>query len=352
MATIRDKQPSADAGRVIVDNQLADLETDISKLYEKTGKEIQDELDSFLAKYKEADKKKQELVKEGKMSEEEYKDWRERQIFRSDAMQAKIDDLSNTMVNADKAAMRMVNGQLPETYATSYNFGIFRGETYANELNLDYTPFTLYNKNAVRILSTQDPDLIPWKPSINKKEDKAWNRSHIQDAVRQGILKGDSMDKIADRLMPVVGMDETAAIRTARTAVNGIENKARHDSADKLIEGGIPMVRTWICTHDSRTRDSHILLDGKHPDDNGYYENGLEYPGDPSGDPAEVYNCRCNELTTMEGIDHSKDKELYDQFMKENYFEDWQSMKEKQSKSHKEEDFQANKAKAEKKRKE
>ena len=49
---------------------------------------------------------------------------------------------------------------------------------------------------------------------------------------------------------------------------------------------------------DDRTRESHANLDHEIQELEDEFSNGLQYPGDPSGDPSEVYNCRC----TMKGF--------------------------------------------------
>ena len=49
----------------------------------------------------------------------------------------------------------------------------------------------------------------------------------------------------------------------------------------------------WIATADSRTRESHVELDGEVVGINEPFSNGLDYPGDPAGDAAETINCRC-----------------------------------------------------------
>lgn len=346
MAKIRDKQPDADAGRMMVDEQLEDLEARLTALYSKTAKEVQSDLDEFMKRYEAQDEEKKALVESGNMTPKQYEDWKERQIFRSNAMQAKIDDLTQRMVHADEQAMALVNNQLPETYATSYNFGGFKGEMLADAAGFDYTQFSIINQDAVRILMKEDPDLIPWKPDVDVPEDEKWNRQKVQEAVLQGIVKGDSMDDVAKRLLPVVNMDKNAAIRTARTAVNGVENKARKDATQRVKDAGIPMVERWSCTHDDRTRDTHILLDGTEPNKDGKYGEGilatlLEYPGDPAGDPEEIYNCRCGTTSSLAGIDHSKDSELYAQMMEQNYYDDWISVK--SSIDEKETAFQAKK---------
>ena len=333
MAKIRDKQPDADAGRVIVDEQLEKLEARLTSIYGQASKEMQSDLNSFMERYKDQDEAQKAKVENGEITQKQYEDWKNRQIFRSNAMQAKIDDLAQRMVHADEQAMAMVNDQLPETYATSYNFGGYKGETYANEAGFDYTQFTIINQDAVKTLMKDNPDLIPWKPDVDVPEDKKWNRQKVQEAVLQGIVKGDSMDDVAKRLLPIVNMDKNAAIRTARTAVNGIENKGRKDATERVKEAGIPMVERWSCTHDDRTRDTHILLDGTEPNNEGKFGEGIlstliEYPGDPAGDPEEVYNCRCGLVSTIAGIDHTKDKDLYAQMMEKDYFEDWVNVKE------------------------
>ena len=149
---IRNKQPDADAGRVIVDDQLSSLEKDIARLYAQTGKDVQSDMQNFMAKFAQNDASMRAKVKSNEITLEDYINWRERTIWRTDAMKAKVDDLTQRMVHADKQAMAMVNNELPEIYATSYNFGGFRGETYANAAGFDYTQFTVINQDAVKIL--------------------------------------------------------------------------------------------------------------------------------------------------------------------------------------------------------
>ena len=53
----------------------------------------------------------------------------------------------------------------------------------------------------------------------------------------------------------------------------------------------------------NRTRHSHRLLDGETRDVDDTFSNGCEYPGDPKGEPAEVYNCRCTLISQIEGFE-------------------------------------------------
>ena len=121
-------------------------------------------------------------------------------------------------------------------------------------------------------------------------------------AVLQGILQGESMDAIAGRFRDVLGMNQSSAIRNARTAVTYAENQGRLDSYEKAQANGTVLVKVWASAHDSRTRESHVLLDGEEVGIDDKFSNGLKCPGDPDGIGAEVYNCRCAMGTRIIGF--------------------------------------------------
>mgnify|MGYP003292048634 CR=1 FL=1 len=322
MAKIRDIHDSADYGRVIVDNQLQDLEARITRVYADASHSMKQKLDNYFDKYADADKAMRNKVDNNEITMDQYIEWRNKKIMHTEKMTAQIADLTQTMLHADQTAMAMVRETLPETYATSYNFGGYRGEAYAQAAGIDYTSFTIYNKDTVRILAKDNPKLLP-DPKVDIPKDKRWNRQHIQSAITQGILQGESINKISARLLQVTDMDKKAAIRNARTMVNGVENRGRKDATERVVEAGIPMVEVWSATNDDRTRESHLLLDGKQPNEDGYFDNGCMYPGDPEGAAEEVYNCRCALLSFIKGIDHSEEVSLNKEMMDGEGFDDW-----------------------------
>ena len=110
------------------------------------------------------------------------------------------------------------------------------------------------------------------------------------------------MDKIASRLSKVTDMNETAAIRNARTMVTGAENKGRQDSYARATADGIILQKEWIATNDSRTRHSHAMLDGAIVDQDKKFDNGLMFPGDTNGRPEETWNCRCTVAAVVKGF--------------------------------------------------
>ena len=121
--------------------------------------------------------------------------------------------------------------------------------------------------------------------------------------IRNGMRKGESIDKIAKRVHRVTGMDRVAATRTARTAVTSAESRARLDSMYDAQKIGVFMMKRWYAVKDERTRTSHRILDGETVPLDQKFSNGLMRPADPDGDPSEVYNCRCRLLGVADGIE-------------------------------------------------
>ncbi len=81
------------------------------------------------------------------------------------------------------------------------------------------------------------------------------------------------------------------AMRVARTEVAQAAGYAQHESAK---EAGWTK-HSWLSSRDDRVRDSHQEIDGEEQPIDDPYSNGLLFPGDPSGDPAESIMCRCVE---------------------------------------------------------
>lgn len=325
-----------DSGMRANDARLSDIEERLRQLYQDSADELQKQLDEFLDPFDEMDDEMAMRAATGKITEDEYIRWRENRILRTRQMEAQIQSLTESITHVDEIAVQMINGELPEIYVSSYNFAGFRGETLAQAAGYNYSSFSIYNADALRIIIAEDPDLIPWDPPrLDIPKDQLWNRQHIQNAIAQGILQGDSIPDISRRLLPVVNMDRVAATRTARTAYTAVENEGRRDGTRRVIESGIPMVEPWLTHLDGRTRDTHILLNGTLPNSDGLYGEGiiasgnlLRFPGDPHGDPEQIYNCRCRAQSYIEGIDHSMDDYLYQQMMESEFYDDWVGDKE------------------------
>ena len=193
------------------------------------------------------------------------------------------------LAHVNETATAYINNNLPEVYAINYNA---TGEAFDG---IGGYSFTLTDADTVRNLVESDRSFLPMR-NLDVSRDIAWNIEKMNAEVLQGILQGESMDKIADRLAQVIGMNSRSAVSAARTMVTSAENKGRQDGFERAAASGIILKREWIATSDGRTRDWHRELDGVTVGVDEPFENAIGkimYPGDPSANGANVWNCRC-----------------------------------------------------------
>ena len=238
-------------------------------------------------------------MEQGKITEEEYAKWRKGKVMYGKRFTEMKEQCAKQLLNVNQTAMAYINGELPEVYAINYN-------ALASAVDgVGGYSFTWVDADTVRNLAVTDTSLLPYK-EIDPKKDIPWNMKKINAETLQGILQGESMDKIAKRLRNVQEMNRTQAIRSARTIVTGAENKGRQDSYARAEADGIILAKEWISTNDSRTRHSHAALDGAIVDQDKKFDNGLMFPGDQNGRPEEVYNCRCTVAAVVKGFKKAK----------------------------------------------
>ena len=288
----------ADTAHRLTDKKLEEMEKRLSAIYSRAEKEIQQTADEYFSRFAKQDEAKRKLLEQGKITEEEYTKWRKGKVMYGKRFTEMKEQCAEQLLNVNQTAIAYINGELPEVYAINYN---------ALESSVDGVggySFTLVDADTVRNFAVTDTSLLPYK-EIDPAKDIPWNMKKINAETLQGILQGESMDKISKRIMNVQEMNKTQAIRSARTIVTGAENKGRQDSYKRAEEDGIIMKREWIATNDGRTRHWHAELDGVEVDVDEPWVNEfgeLMFPGDPSADPANTYNCRCSMAANVIGF--------------------------------------------------
>ena len=199
-----------------------------------------------------------------------------------------------------------INDTTPGIYSLNRNFAAYDIEQKCGR----DIGFDLLDEQTVRRLIEEQPDLMPYYSPIRARQrgfDLAFGKRQITKQLTTGILMGESIPKLADRLQTnIPTMMRNSAIRAARTAVTGAQNAGRIESYIEAEEMGIKLQKCWLATLDDRTRHSHAAIDGEAVGTKEYFSNGCMYPGDPQGEPSEVYNCRCTMITEIEGIDTSR----------------------------------------------
>lgn len=303
-----------DKGHRETDKLIDVLEKRIQDVYSRAAKETQEKLDTYMESFKAKDKKKREEVAAGTLSKSDYTKWRTGQIMVGKRWEEMLDTLSKDLANADKLAQSITQGYMYDAYALNHNYATFLVE----QESLVDTSYTLYDRHTVERLIKDEPNLLP-APTPGSKRDRElregrierWNAQKITSEITQGILQGESVDKIARRMQNVAAMGNRAARRNARTAVTGAENAGRQDGFERAEEMGIKGKKLWIAIMDHRTRHWHVELDGEKVDVGDKFHNeygDIEYPGDVTADPANVYNCRCTMGYVLKGFEERKQK--------------------------------------------
>ena len=279
-----------DKAHKATDKRLEVMERELAAIYREAQKGISDKAAAYFDQFIKLDEKKRKLVADGKLSEDEYLQWRKNKILYSKRFVTLQGQITGELARVNQTAAAYINDQLPDVYALNYNYV---GKDVQKAVK-GYS-FTLIDANTVKRLASKTDGLLP-KRKVDVPKDKLWNAKKMRTQVLQGILQGESMDKIADRMQTVTDMNGVSAIRNARTMVTGAENAGRIDMMHKAATDGVIMRKRWIATTDSRTRDWHRDLDGKEVDMDEPFHNDfgdIMFPGDPTADGANVYNCRC-----------------------------------------------------------
>lgn len=151
-------------------------------------------------------------------------------------------------------------------------------------------------------------------------EDVSMLKKHITSEISRGISNGMSYEKVAQQIgFKMMGTYDTPggayarALTIARTEGHRIQCQSGMDACYKAKEKGANIVKQWDATLDGNTRESHSQVDGEIRELDEKFSNGLMFPGDPSGGPGEVINCRCALLQRAKwGLDEAELQTLKD----------------------------------------
>lgn len=285
-----------DDGRKEVEYLLKQMEKEIQDIYKQAYQETWKTAQKYMQDFRKEDVQKRQWVQSGKWTKQQYQDWRRSKLLTGKRWYDMSNALAKDFTHSNEIAESIINGHTPEVYAMGHNWGAYEVEIiHGLSAQISYT---LYDRHTVeRLIRTKNVSLLPEYPPeyvLDIPKSMRWNKQQLNSAIVQGILQGDSIDNIADRLQSVSNMNRNSAIRNARTMTTSAENGGRMSSYQQAQEIGIELEKEWIATLDSRTRDTHRDVDGEVIPTHKTFSNGCRYPGDPRGDPAEIYNCRCS----------------------------------------------------------
>lgn len=125
-------------------------------------------------------------------------------------------------------------------------------------------------------------------------------------AIAEGLAEGEDIPTIAARVRDAARVTEPRARVIARTESHGARNTVNAATvrrAASAFGSGSAFSRRWQAAEDARTRPTHNEADGQTVALNEPFTVGgasLDFPGDPSGPPGEIINCRCTTITIID----------------------------------------------------
>ena len=273
-----------------------ELEKQIRRVYKQAAEEVQKKLDDFIRGHKARNAQMLQMVSDGKISKQDYQRWMRGQVFQGDQWKQKLKDVTDVYVHADEKAREIVGGTSKNVFMEAANYTAYDLEKGMRGA----VAFNVYDAKTVDRLLKDDPKMLPeWK--IDRPKDYKWNEKRVRNAVTQGIIQGESIEKVGSRLTEELATSNAKKMDMfARTAVNGAQNAGRMDRLHEAEEMGIEVKKKWLATLDNRTRDTHQALDGQEqPIDEPFVVDGMkiDYPGDPFAPPELVYNCFVGETS-------------------------------------------------------
>lgn len=297
----------SDYGSEATDKAVKRVERRLSKVYSDAAKDIDQKMQDWQEGHAKRDEKYRQMVKDGKLSQQDYEAWMRGQVFQGKQWQSRKKQIQEALLNADKMAMNIVTEGKLGVFATNANY---IGYGLEHDLGLS-TGFTLYDESTVARLIQDDPQILPMLPpekAIKKPLAFDYYNRLMNSAITHGIIQGEDIRQIAKRIVKTTAESSyKSAVRNARTAYTGAQNAGRIEGLHQAQKLGIEVKKRWLATLDARTRDSHRELDGQVQEVDDPFKSPLgniRFPGDPTAKPGDVYNCFVGEtnVATDAGI--------------------------------------------------
>lgn len=272
----------------LLNDEKAVLE-ELTNQYEKALQDIQREIVMF-----ESDIARLDLALSDSGLSDEQKaillSRKQAKVYQKQYQETLEGQLNNIMYNLCFEGYETINQYLTESYDNA-----FIGELY--NLQQQGVPIIvpIDQKAAVRAILTNSKLSAGLYAKLGI--DLQQMKTDITREVTRGIAKGMLYKDMARNLKNVSGVSLSKAKTIVRTEGHRIQEASRNDAQHRAKDIGADVVKQWDSALDSRTRESHVQLDGEIREIDKPFSNGLMYPGDSSGKAAEVINCRCRSNT-------------------------------------------------------
>ena len=279
----------ADIAHAKTDQKLEEMEKHLSAIYSVSHKKIQSKMLEFAKSIEPETSELLKAIKKAKTEEEKskakkaYLQYFKKEVVKSKAFKNLSAEIALDLFNTNTEASTYINSQTPEIYALNYNW---INEQLSKDL-IDFVDQQITSEEADKYGELT-------KQSISKTKDTKWNEANIKKSVVVGASLGLETKDIMERATRMlVRKNFHSSIMHSNGMGTDAETRARLDGMFRAEDMGVDIGKVWMATLDNRTRDSHAQLDGNSVGLYDRFDNGLDRPRDPDGEPAEICNCRC-----------------------------------------------------------
>jgi len=122
----------------------------------------------------------------------------------------------------------------------------------------------------------------------------------LTEQIRQALQEGEDILRIAQRIADVY--DQAIGFRSLRIARTEVISASNGGALAAYEAGGVPR-KQWVTAGDEHVRETHQAAEGQVVALPQRFIVGgalLDYPGDPSGPPEEIINCRCTTVPVLQ----------------------------------------------------
>ena len=231
----------------------------------------------------------------------------DKSLINSKIYQLEYQELLKTQINAslNLLAQKNINNItdfLKNLYSDSYLGNIFNlQKSYKISI---YVPI-----NVKQLVKAIMADTAGLKFSERLYADIDSLKKHVIAEISRGIAQGNSYIAIAQNISKIVETSFNNAYRIARTEGGRVSTQAQLDNIKESINKGADLLKRWDATLDTKTRQTHLELDGQIIEYSEYFKSssGEVFAPHQFGKPNQDINCRCR-LSSVPRWDLDKTK--------------------------------------------
>ena len=125
----------------------------------------------------------------------------------------------------------------------------------------------------------------------------------VRQIVMRGILEGQTIQQMQERLMASAAFSPSRALMVARTETTRSVNMGAESAYQAAAAQGVDVRKEWLSARDAATRPSHLGMDGQVVALGEQFRapNGRQTPAPGGfGVAEEDINCRCTTLPVLD----------------------------------------------------